>query len=225
LLSESDFIDPAIVTSYKRLDHPKWDFYYFTIGGSLGIKYKGLDLFAECLSVLCGEFGLKGVVVQYGRFNRKNYLSEKHLDLIEKYKQNLKIVNRFLSNSQIACLMSSCRFGFFPNYLDCSPLLLTESLVRKCPILVNENILGGWKYVNEETGSFFNVNNVGDKIEFILKNNFSNIKSYYMSKYGYKNSAIRFAKFMSNHFKECRHMKMIAIAGSKKQFKDLVNII
>ena len=39
--------------------------------------------------------------------------------------------------------------------MDASPRILTESLCVNIPVLVNLNIIGGWKYVNSETGEFF----------------------------------------------------------------------
>jgi len=110
--------------------------------------------------------------------------------------------------------MANCRFGFFPNKLDCSPLLLAEALVRKCPALVNADILGGWKYINNETGALFNVDNIGEKIDFMFKTNFQPLK-FYMSQYGYKKTAIRLAKFGARHFRSFRRMKMVAMPGSR----------
>jgi hypothetical protein len=47
------------------------------------------------------------------------------------------------------------RVLFVPNVSDASPRILTESLCKGTPILVNKHIFGGWKYVNEHTGAFF----------------------------------------------------------------------
>ncbi len=42
-----------------------------------------------------------------------------------------------------------------PNVHDASPRVLVEALSLNVPILVNRHILGGWKYVNGQTGAFF----------------------------------------------------------------------
>ena len=47
------------------------------------------------------------------------------------------------------------RVLFVPNVSDASPRILTESLCKGTPILVNKHIFGGWKYVNDCTGAFF----------------------------------------------------------------------
>lgn len=38
---------------------------------------------------------------------------------------------------------------------DASPRVLVEALCVNTTILVNRHIIGGWKYVVEETGEFF----------------------------------------------------------------------
>jgi hypothetical protein len=47
------------------------------------------------------------------------------------------------------------RVLFVPNVSDASPRVLTEALCKGTPILVNKHIFGGWKYVNDCTGAFF----------------------------------------------------------------------
>jgi hypothetical protein len=47
------------------------------------------------------------------------------------------------------------RVLFVPNVSDASPRILTEALCKGTPLLVNKHIFGGWKYVNEHTGAFF----------------------------------------------------------------------
>ena len=44
---------------------------------------------------------------------------------------------------------------FIPNVIDASPRVITQALSMGLSILVNENIIGGWQYVNEKTGAFF----------------------------------------------------------------------
>ena len=48
------------------------------------------------------------------------------------------------------------KFLFIPNIYDASPRTLTQSLSCNVPVLLNYNILGGWKYINKYTGEFFN---------------------------------------------------------------------
>jgi glycosyltransferase involved in cell wall biosynthesis len=56
--------------------------------------------------------------------------------------------------------LARARFLFVPNVTDASPRIIAEALCLDVPILVNRDILGGWKYVNRFTGAFF-VNEAG----------------------------------------------------------------
>jgi len=47
------------------------------------------------------------------------------------------------------------RVLFVPNVSDASPRIITEALCKGTPVLVNKHIFGGWKYVNDCTGAFF----------------------------------------------------------------------
>ena len=64
------------------------------------------------------------------------------------YKQYLKW-HEFLDT------IEESRVMFVPNVSDASPRILTEALCKGTPILVNKHIFGGWKYVNDCTGAFF----------------------------------------------------------------------
>lgn len=61
----------------------------------------------------------------------------------------------FLNWFEILDIMEESRVLFVPNLSDASPRVITESLCKGTPILVNKHIFGGWKYVNALTGSFF----------------------------------------------------------------------
>ena len=54
--------------------------------------------------------------------------------------------------------------------------------------LINKNILGGWKYINEKTGQFFtDENDVGKNIEIMmnkLKNNEYEPRKFFIDNYG-----------------------------------------
>ena len=51
--------------------------------------------------------------------------------------------------------IAAARFLFVPNITDPSPRIIAESLCLGTPVLVHRDILGGWKYVNQFTGRFF----------------------------------------------------------------------
>lgn len=61
----------------------------------------------------------------------------------------------FLPWDEYKEIVASTRFLFVPNLHDASPRVITEALAMNVPVLLNENILGGYKYVNDNTGRFF----------------------------------------------------------------------
>ena len=63
-LPESDFMDPMFVTSFPK-QKKKYDFFYYTLNAKAGIENKGLDVFCNCLDILCGKMKLKGLVIVY----------------------------------------------------------------------------------------------------------------------------------------------------------------
>merc|ERR1711865_1337443 len=58
-----------------------------------------------------------------------------------------------------------------PQIHDASPRVTTQALVHDIPVLMNRNIMGGWKYVNEKTGEFFNdLSDIRASLNKILQN-------------------------------------------------------
>ena len=53
---------------------------------------------------------------------------------------------------------SSCKYLFCASGQDASPRIIIEAIGMNIPVLLNENILGGWKYINNQTGILFNPN-------------------------------------------------------------------
>lgn len=220
LLSESDFVDPMFIKVFDRPSDPRWDFFYFTAGGKDGAVYKGSRKFAKSLDILCGDLGLRGVIVKY--MNIKKRFPKDVIKAIKRHKGKLLIRRCKLSPRRTAKLMSNSKFGFFPNRVDCSPLLLTECIVRDCPVLVNRKILGGWKYVNDDTGALFDVAGLADKVEFLLSNDFSPRKSY-LESYGYEKSARRFACEAKRYIPRLEPYEMIAMEGTHHKMSMIVN--
>ena len=214
LLSESDFVDPFNMQVFHK-KKPKCDMFYFTIAGQNGIDYKGIDLFSKILPVVCGEFNLKVMVIVYAGSVGNLKISKKYLNLFRKYKKmKLVIIRKKMNTKEVAKVMSFCKFGLFPNRLDCSPLLITESLIRDCPILVNKDIFGGWKYVNEDTGAFFDDKNIGDKVEYMLSSKFKPCDNF-MSEYGFFNSATKLATFCKDTYPSLSKYDMMSLYGTQ----------
>ena len=65
---------------------------------------------------------------------------------------------------------------------------------------MNKNIVGGWKYINKDTGIFFNNENDFEEKLLILIKNFDNYKprKYFLDNYGLENSSYRLRKFINS---------------------------
>lgn len=75
----------------------------------------------------------------------------------------------FLNWYEFIDYIEQSRCLFVPNVSDASPRIITEAICKGTPVLVNKNIFGGWKYVNENTGRFFtDENDVMDNLNIIL---------------------------------------------------------
>lgn len=208
LMSESDFIDPMFVPCLPKAK-AKWDYFYFTIGGGDGVDFKGFKVFLNMVPHLHSA-GLSGVVVVYGKHNKtakSSYVFMKD--------HNIKIIRNALSYTEVGGMMSRCRFGIFPNIVDCSPRMLTESIVRNVPVLVNENILGGWKYINENTGVFFNKSNIKEGIQKVLHSKFDP-RNDFMSKYGFINASAKFAEVLASRWPMFKPFDLVAFSDFKK---------
>jgi len=158
MMSEADLKDPYSV-DYKegQADEKKYDFIYSCLredenddSCKPGWNWynRNWDLAKRCLIVMCKKYGLKGVIV--GRQNCE----------MTDFCKNLIEVLPFLPWHEFQAKMRQCRFLFAPNTSDASPRVVTEAICWNMPVLVNENILGGWNnVVPGVTGEFFTTEN------------------------------------------------------------------
>ena len=201
LLPESDFLDRSMVAYTPNTI--KYDYFYFTINAKGGIKNKGLLEFLDILPALA-YYKLKGKVVVYfpnsGRYHKFVVkLSQKHRQALKDHSKYVSFHWGFLNSQQMNDLMTSCRFGLFPNTEDNSPRIISEALIRNVPIMVNEKIHGGWHYVNKETGFLYNKSNLGEALDFMMTNDF-HPRDFYEAHYGFKRSSKRLAVFLKELF-------------------------
>ena len=67
--------------------------------------------------------------------------------------------------------LKQSRFSFLPQVHDASPRVSTQALSHDVPFLMNANIKGGWKYMDQKTGEFFHdMSNFRTSLEKIIKN-------------------------------------------------------
>ena len=212
LLSESDFADEKILVPDSSVKK-KYDFIYICHKTDKDEKKcvkddwvaynKSLDLAFDCINIMCTKFKLKGIIV--GRKGCeslsicKNSLEfteklEWH-DLLQKYKES--------------------KFIFIPSIADASPRVITEALCFDLPIIVNKHILGGWKYVNKQTGVFFNdLNDFEHNLGILFKNmDTYTPRKYFIDNYGIVRSGKRMLNFIRNNYgdkvnipNDCRYL-------------------
>ena len=101
---------------------------------------RGLDIAKKWLNYMADEMKLKILVCGS---NRRNDFSEK-IDIIE-----------FKPWKEFIDIMNSAKYLFCSSRYDASPRIIIEAMSLNMPVLLNENILGGWKYINDNTGMFF----------------------------------------------------------------------
>lgn len=106
------------------------------------------ELAKKCLKIMCGQFGLKGIII--GRNN---------CSVTEFCEGKLKFT-KLLPYNEFQLEMKKSKFLFAPNISDASPRVITEAITYNMPVLVNKNIVGGWHNVIENvTGEFFSDEN------------------------------------------------------------------
>ena len=208
LISESDFVnykqvpyDPNIINNERE-----FDFLYScpkvseTSHCDDWVSHnKNWELAKKCLPILCKKFKLKGLLI--GRKDCE--LPEGCAEYITTtgwldYGENIKQYNR-------------CRFIFIPNVRDASPRVITEAMSADCCVLINKNILGGWKYAVEETGELFNDEN---DIEAALNKLLPKIKEkklkprqYIIDNYGPVNTGRKLKEFLFKNWGDKINLK------------------
>jgi len=165
LFSESDFCDKLTTCVDYKSEKNKYDFVYFTLISKEGARSKGLYLL-PLINEVAKDLKLKGLVVNYSTRETKKHEGTIYHKSLNKIKKNihkftnLKIVNNKYSCEDVCGIMKSCKFVLLPSDADASPRLLVESLVRDVPLVVNNSIYGGWKYINNGNGAFFDAPNI-----------------------------------------------------------------
>ena len=155
------------------------------------------DLAKQCLEIMCGEFGLRGVLV--GRTN---------CEFTKKCNGIVKVVP-FLEFYEFQREMQKCRFLFVPNIADASPRVITEAICYDMPVLVNRNILGGWHYVESGiTGEFFtSARDVVPALRKLTTNTYAP-RRHFMRHHGKHRDGRRLAAFLKQHYPDLNNKRM-----------------
>lgn len=192
LLSESDFVDNITYLNDFDISSKKinYDFICYCPSDDnschVGWHYynKNWPLAKKTIEIACNELKLKGILVGRKKcplnVDKKNIERFEHLEYFDFMKK-----------------ISESKFMIISSYEDASPRVITEALLVNTPVLVNDNIIGGWKYINEETGLFYNSLNIKTKIKEITTKNF-NPRKYFLENYGKNLSGKKLRDFVVN---------------------------
>lgn len=193
-ISESDFYTSED-DSLKR--NKIYDFIYICCKDSDTCPLDGwnainrnFDLALKCFPILCNEFNLKGLVV--GRVG---------CGLEEKYGNKLEVVE-WLDWHILQDKMRESKMLFVPNIYDASPRVVAECIIKDVPVLMNENILCGSKYITYETGELFSdENNCRVALTNLLNKQFKiSPKKWWSENYSQEKSQKRLCEFLSESF-------------------------
>jgi hypothetical protein len=188
-ISESDFYD----VDQEPEEPKKYDFIYVCnkdddtcpINGWNAIN-RNFKLAKECFPIFINEYKLKGLIV--GRVG---------CGLEQLYGDNVEITD-FLDWHELQRKMRQSRFLFLPNVYDASPRVIAECITKGVPVLMNESILCGYKYISNETGEFFtDENNIRDSLNTILaKIGKISPKKWWSENYGVQRMGVKVRNFL-----------------------------
>jgi hypothetical protein len=149
----------------------------------------------KLLDIMCKKFKLKGLLV--GRIGCE----------LPKNCHQLMETTDFMEYSTFIKQYNKCRFMINFNGSDASARCTTESMCFNLPVLMNKDILGGWHYINDQTGEFVDLYdfNAFEKTlsKFLRKldNGEYHPREWFIKNYGKYNSGKRLLKFVKEVFK------------------------
>ena len=153
LYSESDQYPHGPVL-YGINEAKRFDCFVTIQDGAWNGWVRGLDILVRWVNFMADTLNLKVLVC--GNNRKKNFSPRVTVIDFQPWHLFLKA-------------MSSAKFFLCASGYDASPRVILEAIGLNLPVLVNENILGGWKYINGYTGTFFNpVESIKKKIETFL---------------------------------------------------------
>jgi hypothetical protein len=180
LISQSDFIDPEMYSTGRV--NKDLDFVYVCGDGNWRELVKNWRLAQRCIPRFCA-MGLRGALVGCSRVSDMPPL------------RNVE-THPFLPRLSFYALLERARFIFVPSVLDASPRVLCEAMCMNTAILVQRDILAGWKYVNDETGAFFSDEN---DIESAVRKCYlvTSPRQWFTERFGPTRTGARLSRFLS----------------------------
>ena len=154
---------------------------------------RNYELALKCFPIMINEYKLKGLCV--GRIG---------CDLSQ-FGDNITITD-FLPYNELQEKMRESKFLFLPNIYDASPRVVGESLTKGLPVLMNQNIICGFKYITKETGEYFidehNIRNALDNLIYKLSNNLYTTRKWWEKNYGIEKTSKKLRNFLYLQYPE-----------------------
>ena len=144
LISHSDFTDHQRIsplTALQTAPDERFDVVYVGSENEWKKGTKNWALAAKCIPLLCRHLNLRVLVIGTPT---DDFPSEPGICFCPS-----------LPWERLLMHIAAARCVFVPNVVDASPRVIAEALCLNTPVVVNRHILGGWKYVNRFTGTFF----------------------------------------------------------------------
>ena len=192
-LSQSDFV--SIDTS--DIIHDKlYDFIYIcspdnTVCEGWQATNRNWEFAKKCIEYFTCVLQLKGVLI--GR----SYCKHELTDTCQSYLR----FTPSLPWDSCQRLLQSSKWLFLPNTTDASPRVITEAFHYNLPVFMNQDILGGWKYIDpDRSGCFFNETNYISQIHhFLQKFHTYTPKHFFDTYFGKQNSGKKLYSFLLQH--------------------------
>ena len=155
------------------------------------------DMTKQCLDIMCKKYKLKGLLL--GRINCEVPSNCHQLMELTDFQEYSTFIKNF----------NKCRFVFCGSMRDASPRTVSEGICFDLPVLMNKNILGGWQYINDQTGEFFDPENIETSFEPVLdkfikklNNNEYTPREWFIKHQGKYNNGKKLLDFVKSVFKE-----------------------
>lgn len=207
-MSHSDFsvLDIDYEDEVAQGMHDKsYDFIYYMTNTEDEVKSdctgwgsfaKNWPLAKEAMDIMCGEMDYRGIVM--GIVDSHGNSCDLPPSCSDKV---LKV--QYANYFESLDYMRKSKFLLLPQVYDASPRVAVEAMSLNVPLLMNSEIIGGWKYINEQTGEFFR-NDMSDFRSSLAKL-MSNLdtyspRSYVDTNYGSKRAGTKLRSFVEEYF-------------------------
>lgn len=163
-----------------------------------GAYAKNWPLAKKAMDIMCLEMNFTGVVL--GIVDSNGNSCE-----IPPSCQDKVITTPYVNYFEGLNFMRQSKFLFLPQVYDASPRVAVEAMSLNVPLLMNNQIVGGWKYINEQTGEFFN-NNMSDfrssLAKLVSRLDSYSPRSYVEQNYGTRKAGSKLRAFVEENFSD-----------------------